>query len=81
MSQYLITLQDFHRANNRAKNLAEERESKLSLLGKIGMKNNLHELESKGISTILSIRSLSIKLLTHVRQMQLTLVNEQFRGY
>jgi len=53
LSQYIIMLQNFIKALTRAKNLAEERESKLNTLLKIMTHSDLPELEEKGIPLML----------------------------
>lgn len=45
------------------------------------MLNNLNDLEMNGVPLMMNIRSLTFKLARHIRQMEMTLVNDQFREY
>jgi hypothetical protein len=53
MSQYIILMQQYLKAVNRARNLAEERESKLFTFIQLARVNNLNDLETKGVPLML----------------------------
>jgi len=59
-SQYLVLITKYFKCINKIKNLAEERESKMSLLIKIAQSNDLTELEAKGLPLMASIRKIGI---------------------
>lgn len=81
LSQYIILMQQYMKAVNRARNIADDRESKLTSFMQQLKGNNLVELETKGISKMLQIRGLAVKLAQHLRQSVLLAVNERYRQW
>ena len=61
-NQYLLMVTKYAKAINKIKNLAEERESKMSIFLKIAKNNDLTELEAKGLPLMMAIRKIGLKI-------------------
>lgn len=66
---------------HRAKNLAEERESKFRTFLDLATLNNLIDIDLKGLPLMMQIRALTTKLVKHTRHIYLTFINREFREW
>lgn len=81
LSSYIIQLQTYQQAAFLARNLAQDRDSRAQQVERLLVCNDLRELDRTGLQLMLQARGLGVKVLKHVRNGYLSLVNEGYRQW